>query len=99
EIRLRRWPEESDQPINASLPPGANVPGVKAYRTAVGEKIEPTQVTIKVGDITETADVAPGAKEVVFNLRLKAGKTRMSGLFKTADGKQYGTYYAYVKKK
>ena len=99
EIRLRRWPEESDAAINASLPAGADVPGVKAYRTAPGEKFEPTNVKLTIGKLSETAEVQPGAKEVVFNLRLKAGKTRMAGLFITADGKEYGTYYAYVKKK
>ena len=99
EIRLRRWPEESDAPINASLPAGDDVPGVKAFRTAPGQKIEPTTATLTIGDATKSANVQPGAKEVVFNMTLKAGKTKMAGLFKTADGKEYGTYFAYVRKK
>jgi hypothetical protein len=35
---------------------------------------------------------------VVFNVKLKAGKTRMAGLFVTGSGDKYGTYYAYVLK-
>ncbi|MEM7316871.1 MAG: arylsulfatase, partial [Planctomycetota bacterium] len=35
-FRLRRWPEETDMPINASLPPGAAVPGQKAFRVTPG---------------------------------------------------------------
>jgi hypothetical protein len=34
----------------------------------------------------------------VFNVSLKAGKTRLSSLFITADGTEYGGYYAYVKR-
>lgn len=99
EVRLRRWPEEADTAIDAALPPGADVPGVKAFRTAKGEKIEPVKATLKIGDLAVESKVEPGAKEVVFNVKLKAGKTRMAGLFITADGKEYGTYYAYVLKK
>lgn len=99
EVRLRRWPEEADIPIDASLPAGADVPGAKAYRTAPGQKFEPTSVSLKIGDISKSADVPKGAKEVVFNVSLRKGKTTMSGLFKTADGEEYGTYYAYVRRK
>lgn len=99
EIRLRRWPETADLPIDADLEPGAEVPGVRAYRTTPGKAISPTKASLQVGNVSATADVSPGMTEVVFNLKLKAGKTRMAGLFITADGTEYGSYYAYVKKK
>ena len=51
------------------------------------------------GEMSKTAEVKPGAKEVTFDVALKAGKTRMSALFTTADGKTYGAYYAYVERK
>ena len=97
-VRLRRWPEEADKKIEAALEPGADVPGVKAYRTAKGISIDPVRVTLKIGDQTVSGDVKPGQKEVTFKLKLKAGKARMSGLFESADGKSWGTYYAYVEK-
>lgn len=99
EIRVRRWPKESDTAIDASLPPGADVPGVKAMRTAAGQKFSPTSVSLTIGEIRKSADVPAGAKEVVFHVSLKKGKTRMAGLFKTAGGEEYGTYYAYVRRK
>jgi arylsulfatase B len=99
EIRLRRWPETADLPIDADLEPGAEVPGVRAYRTTPGKAISPTKASLQVGNVSATADVSPGMTEVVFNLKLKAGKTRMAGLFITADGTEYGSSYAYVKKK
>lgn len=99
EVRLRRWPEEADLAINASLPPGANVPGVKPFRATPGKPIEPTEASLSIGSASMNKAVESGAKEVVFNVKLKAGKARMAALFKTADGKEYGAYYAYVTKK
>ena len=57
------------------------------------------KASIQVGDATAESTVKPGDKEVVFNLKLKQGKTRMTALFTTKDGKEYGAYYAYVTKK
>ena len=99
EIRLRRWPEEADLPINAPLAPGADVPGVKAYRTTDGKAISPNRATIQIGDVASEAKVEPGAKEVTFNLKLKAGKTRMKALFVSEDGEEHGAYFTYVLKK
>ena len=95
-ISLRRWPEEADLPIDSALAPAAAVPGAKAYRTTPGTKIQPTEATLQIGEVSVSADVEPGTKEVVFNIKLKAGKTRLKALFKTASGTEYGAYYAYV---
>ena len=95
-ISLRRWPEEADLSIASALAPAAAVPGAKAYRTTRGTKIQPTEATLQIGEVSVSADVEPGAKEVVFNIKLKAGRTRLKALFKTASGTEYGVYYAYV---
>jgi len=60
--------------------------------------INPTKATLTIGDTTLTGPVKPGSTEIVFNLPLKAGKTTMSALFESADGKKWGAYYAYVEK-
>jgi len=99
QIRLRRWPEETGLAVDAALAPGAAVPGAKAFRTTPGKRIRPVQATIRIGDVSAKVDVAPGAKEATFDLKLKAGKTRLSTRFVTADGTQYGAYYAYVLRK
>lgn len=99
EFRLRRWPAEADAAIDAPLPPGPPVPGVKAMRTTPGKSIEPTMASLTIGDTSVSSSVAAGAKEVTFNLKLKAGKTRLSALFETASGEQYGAYYVYVTRK
>ena len=99
EVRLRRWPEEADVAIDAPLPPGAAVPGANAFRTTDGKAIAPTKVSVRIGDVTATKPVSPGATEVRFDLTLPEGKTQMSAVFESADGEIHGAYYAYVTKK
>ena len=99
EFRLRRWPEEIDKPLNAAIPAGKDVPGTEAYRAIAGEKIEPTKATLQIGDKQHEIKIKPGDKEAVFTLKLKAGKTRLTTLFHTADNKVYGAYFVYVLKK
>ncbi len=99
EVRLRRWPQEADLPIDAPLAKGAPVPGVDAFRTAAGVSIKANKATLKIGDVSESGSVPAGAKEVKFEVELRAGTTQMEALFETADGKTYGAYYAYVTKK
>lgn len=99
EVRLRRWPEEAETPIDAGLPPGAGVPGVRAFRTTPGKKIQPVKAMVQIGEVVATSTIPAGSDEVTFQLTLPAGKTRMSAIFETADGTEYGAYYAYVTKK
>ena len=97
-VSLRRWPKESDLPINASLPPGAAVPGAKAYRTTPGSAIHPNQASLSIAGIEMEMAVKPGDKEVTFDIELPAGKTKILALFHSEDGMQHGAYYAYVTK-
>ena len=99
EVRLRCWPETADVAIDSPLPPGADVPGVKAFRTAPGKAIKPTSAWLQIGDVAAHTKVKPGDHEVVFHVKLTKGKTRMTALFTTGRGEEYGAYYAYVTKK
>lgn len=99
EIRLRRWPETVDAAINAALPPGADVPGAKAFRVTPGRSIEAVKAVLEIGTTSSAVKVKPGDKEAVMRLKLKAGTTRMSAVFETASGEKFGAYYAYVTRK
>lgn len=99
EFRLRRWPEEIEHPINAPLPPGKDVPGVKAYRTTPGKAINAVRSTLQIGNINQSKPVPEDAVEVVYRLRLKAGRTTMKALFLTEKNEEFGAYYVYVTKK
>jgi len=54
---------------------------------------------LTVGDETwQSGKIEPGSHDVVFNVSLKAGRARLSTRLYTADGTEYGGYYAYVKR-
>jgi arylsulfatase B len=97
-IAVRRWPKETDLAIDAELAPGAPVPGDKAFRSTPGKAFPAVKAKIRIADQQAEANIAPGDKEAVFNLRLSAGTTTLSGRFFDTDGNGIGTYYAYVKK-
>lgn len=98
-IELRRWPVEANKPIAADLPPGADVPGVKAYRTTPGKGFPATKASLEVaGQKAESKIADPQATGVTFELDLPAGVTKLSGTFTAADGKQLGAYYAVVQR-
>ncbi|TWT93780.1 arylsulfatase [Stieleria varia] len=98
EVVLRRWPSEVDRAIDDSIPPGEPVPGQRAYRETPGKPVAAVKANVRIGDVTASADVSPGQKEVVFELKLPAGKTTMTGTFVTANGEVFGSYFAYVKR-
>jgi len=96
EIRLRRWPEESNTPINAAMEPGAPVPGAKAFRMQEGRKFSLNKATVEIAGKTLTAEFAEDAVEVVITTELPEGKTKLTALFNGEEDK-VGAYYAYIK--
>lgn len=98
-VRLRRWPEELNKPINSAIPPGELVPGAKPFRATPGKSISPARASIQIGEVKATKVVSKGDTEATFELQLKAGKTRMTALFISEDGVKHGAYFAYVTKK
>ncbi len=99
EVRVRRWPRETDLAIDAALEPGAPVPGQRAFRAEEGRPIDPVKAILRIGDLSKEIAVKAGDKEAVFEMDLPAGKTKMTATFKTSDGEVFGGYFAYVEKK
>lgn len=97
-FRLRRWPEEVDLPIDASLAPGEPVPGAKAYRTTPGKAIAPVKAVLEIGDTKVSRLVSPGDIEVQFEIELIAGRYELSTLFVDEAGQEFGAYFVYVNK-
>ena len=99
-IELRRWPLEANKPISADIPPGKDVPGVKAYRTTPGAGFAAKTATLEIaGQKLETTVSGPEATHVAFDVELPAGVTTLQGTFTAADGTQLGSYYAIVEKR
>ena len=57
------------------------------------------RATIDIAGQEAEAKIPAGAKEVVFNLKLKAGKTKLNARFFEEDGKEFGAYFVYVTRK
>jgi len=84
EFALRRWPAEVDEPINAAV--------------SGGKAIGATKARLKIADVDITKPVSAGARAVTFEVKLKAGKTRLQTWFTNDHDKSWGAYYLYVKR-
>jgi arylsulfatase A-like enzyme len=60
--------------------------------------IEATTARLKIGDLEVSKPVESGAAEVVFQVELKAGKTRVQTWFGDKGGDLRGAYYVEVKR-
>ena len=86
EIALRRWPREIDKPIAAGIQGGKAI----AAHTA----------RLRVGDIDKTQKVSENASSSVFEVELKAGKTRLQTWFMDGKNRELcGAFYVYVKRR
>lgn len=97
-IAIRRWPVEADQPIQAGLAAGENVPGAsRAFRTAKGVAIPIKEAILRVdGTDLESKAVGEGDVEIRFVVELSEGSHQLAPIFITGDGHQVGAYYAVV---
>jgi hypothetical protein len=98
EIALRRWPKEADAPIAGSVPLFQAVDG----QLPAGVALPIATIRLKVGDVLdETKPVPAAAKDLKFNVRLKAGtKLAMQSFCYDGSGKELcGAYFAYVTRK
>lgn len=83
EFELRRWPIELDVPINGAIPRG--------------KAIAATSARVKIADVDVSKPVSTEDRAVTFQVKLKAGKTRLETWFTDGDGTSRGAYYVYAK--
>ena len=98
EIRLRRWPEEANAPINAGMEPGKPVTGQPAYRETPGRQFDFKSATVEIAGLSLEQQFTADALEAVFTTELAEGTSKFTATFHTADGSSVGAYYAYVKR-
>ena len=84
QFELRRWAKELDVGINDPI--------------EGGKAITVTEARIKIADQDVTVPVSRNARAVTFDLRLRAGKTRLQTWFLDNRGNSRGAYYVYVKR-
>ncbi len=84
QFELRRWAKELDVGINEAI--------------AGGKVITATEARLTIADQDMTVPVSRNARAVTFDLRLRAGKTRLQTWFLDNRGNSRGAYYVYVKR-
>lgn len=82
DLTLRRWPEEVDAAITASVDGGKSIKATKAK--------------IRIGDQELTQPIRDGASSVKFTVQLKKGSARLQSWLIDEDGKSHGAYYVQV---
>ena len=97
-VELRRWPKEADKAIGASLPAGADVPGVTPFRAVPGKPFAAVKAHLKLGGQELTLPLKPNARSITFKLKLKPGRDELWAKFTDAEGTPMGAFYAYVTK-
>jgi len=93
QIELRRWPKELNTPINAVIPGGKAITATEARL-----KIIPVSAFAESTGVDVTKQVPKDALGVTFQVKLKAGKTRLQTWFTDDEGESRGAYYVYVKR-
>jgi hypothetical protein len=73
-----------DKPIKAAIPGGK----------AIGA----TNARLKIADVDATKPIPANAHAITFQVKLKAGKTRLQTWFTDEKGESRGAYYVYVKR-
>lgn len=100
EIRVLRWPMETNTAITAGLPAAPNVPGATmAYRAQPGVAVPITEAILRI-DGREIARLSVGSdeSEVRFKVNMTAGEGELSPVFRTGEGSELGAYYTVVER-
>jgi hypothetical protein len=84
QFELRRWAKELDAGINEAIDGGKAITATEARLTIANQDV--------------TVPVSRNARAVTFELRLKAGKTRLQTWLMDNRGNSRGAYYVYVKR-
>ncbi|MBT3200268.1 MAG: arylsulfatase [Phycisphaerales bacterium] len=71
----------------------------KEQDSPISEKfLKVTKAKIQIGKIEMAQDLAVGAKETTFKMKLKAGPAKLQTWFSDAKGKSAGAYFLYAKR-
>jgi len=96
-ISLYRFPRESGLAINESFPAKEKLVELDRAMPA-GVKTDFVQAYIYVADLSKSAEIVDGQKEVSFTAKISAGKYDMEAQLIDKDGRVHPAYYVYVEK-
>lgn len=97
EVLLSRWPLYLERPLGDSLPAGAPVPGLAAFREQPGVALPIRSASLAAGSIQESQVVSVDDTAARFVIELAQGPLDLSGTFSLgADALPIGAYYARI---
>lgn len=97
EIELRRWPKESGQAINSGMEAGAPVPGTRAFRETPGREFLTLDTAhVEIFDKKHSSSFKKDDVNAKFQIKLPAGKTKLTASFTGPNDQSVGAFYAYV---
>ena len=96
EFTLRRWPKESNLALGA--PSNDKVAALPWWDgQANGNALDFTSAFLQIGDQKAKADVDSNKNGITFQLKLKAGKTKLKAAFVTDADEKSNAFYIDVK--
>jgi arylsulfatase A-like enzyme len=96
-ISLRRFPRESDLPINATFPAAEKDIQIDGVRPA-SVKNDFKEAYLYVANLEKTSPIEEGQEEVTFKGKISAGKYDLEAQLIDADKRVYPAYYIYIEK-
>jgi hypothetical protein len=96
-ISLRRFPRESDLPINATFPAAEKDIQIDGVRPA-SVKNDFKEAYLYVANLEKTSPIKEGQEEVTFKGKISAGKYDLEAQLIDADKRVYPAYYIYIEK-
>jgi len=96
-ISLCRFPRESGLAINESFPAKEKIVELDRAMPA-SVKTDFVQAYIYVADLSKSAEIVDGQKEVSFTAKISAGKYDMEAQLIDKNGRVHPAYYVYVEK-
>lgn len=97
EIKLRRWPEESNRAINSGMKAGLPVPGSRAFRETPGREFRTLNTAhVEIFGKKHSTEFKQMDVEATFRIQLTAGKTKLLASFTGPEKQSVGAFYAYV---
>ncbi len=97
EVSLCRWPLESGLALQAGVEMKPAVDGGQALPEGKAFAIESAK--LKIGEQSWEQEVEDGLDRASFSVKLDPGPTHIQTWFRDEEGKQWGAYYVYIKKK
>jgi len=97
-LKLRRWPSETQLALNAKAPVRPAIPGtsVSESRKSKALIVQKAGVEIQGQELSKTVD--PSAEFVEFTLELQKGETNLRTWFLLDNESEIGAYYVSVEK-